>query len=188
MNAEPHITLTWRAQCHIRERFQWTDDRELAGGLFGFADERHVEITEVVANPVQDGTRYGSEVDVPFFLAQQRFATRADDPADDHFFLGGIHSHPDGNARASSQDLDTWETNAAMCWPWYHVGLIVAAGDELWDGGFPSGRPNWTEPTISGWIATRTDLWSAAVVLEDEWMHALKTTVRFRPRRIVHAT
>ena len=179
MSGTPYIEITWPAWRNILQRFQWNDDYEQGGGLFCWATKHHVEITEVMPNPVQSGTRYHVEIDTHHFLSQQKFYVpnfrgNGDNDADedDLLFCGSIHSHPDGNARASDSDLDTWIRNAKI-FPYFYAGLIVTADDR-----------DWSSPRLSGWIATKDNIWAAKVIYETQADYALRRTVRFQPRRV----
>jgi hypothetical protein len=175
----PYVYLTWPAQLDLEQLEYGTGD-EVAGGLFGRASERRIVVERIVQNPSGPYEPERTPVDVKHFARLEQIPT-ATSSAESRL-LGDVHSHEvvSGPARASDRDLDHWATLSRAPGQPAYAGLILTPARELWEGGFPSGRFDWDEPILSGWVARDGEVWSTTVVLEEEEDYLLDQSVRFR--------
>ncbi len=175
------VKLGWLAQNDL-DHMGWHDERELGGCLFGQIDHsrRRIYVERVHANPSGPHERHRTGFDGPYFVALERFdrglrfPLRSSQSETEFRIVGDVHSHPSGESRASDKDFDAWRF-AAERFKHPFLGIVATAGSERWEAGVPTGRPNWDDLVLAGWLShPNGEVWAPTVHLEERFVWAFE--------------
>jgi hypothetical protein len=187
---EPTIHVAWPAWNELLAA-DWRDDRELACGLLGHTrPDGGVHVEHVVEPRSPRGGRNWASLDMRTWIAEERFATRADSPGrHDQLVVGTLHNHLN-HWRASPPDFNIW-TRCAAATGYAIAGVIITAPETRWEGGFPAGQ-DWANPELRGWITWPDgDCVVASILVEEEEdfrLRRFREDHAYQPPGRTHAT
>jgi hypothetical protein len=167
------VTMTAIAREQLSE-FDWEDNCELGGGLYGHKEAGRLVITHCIeGRTIEAGPGY--------ILQDGAYLHRFDHEG--HRLLGDFHSHPtilsEARALYSETDRGAWETMARNLKHVY-VGLIVNPRRAIPSRhrGF-SPDIDWTYPKLSAYLVTPAgNVTSIRMDIQPQWLADLEAQIR----------